>query len=136
VRTQIPDRKMMNFKHCLLALVILFAPPVWAGWTFVTQDVDGNSFFIDFETLRKEGNLRKVWGKTELSKVNKFDWSSTRQRNEFDCKNETKTILSVSAFSKGNLQGEKLFDANKITDKEDVAPDSVDWSILKLVCSK
>ena len=120
----------------LLALLMLFAPPAWAGWTFVTQDVNENSFFLDFETLRKDGNLRKVWQKVELAKANKFEWVSTRQRNEFDCKNETKTILSVAAFSKGNLQGERLFDANKITDKEDVAPSSVDWQILKLVCSK
>jgi hypothetical protein len=120
----------------LLALLMLFAPPAWAGWTFVTQDVNENSFFLDFETLRKDGNLRKVWQKVELAKANKFEWVSTRQRNEFDCKNETKTILSVAAFSKGNLQGENLFDANKITDKEDVAPSSVDWKILKLVCSK
>jgi len=120
----------------LLALLMLFAPPAWAGWTFVTQDVNENSFFLDFETLRKDGNLRRVWQKVELAKANKFEWVSTRQRNEFDCKNETKTILSVAAFSKGNLQGENLFDANKITDKEDVAPSSVDWKILKLVCSK
>ena len=75
----------------LLALLMLFAPPAWAGWTFVTQDVNENSFFLDFETLRKDGNLRKVWQKVELAKANKFEWVSTRQRNEFDCKNETKT---------------------------------------------
>ena len=120
----------------LLALLMLFAPPAWAEWTFVTQDVNDNSFSLDFETLRKDGNLRKIWQKVELAKANKFEWVSVRQRNEFDCKNETKTILSVAAFSKGNLQGEKLFDGNKITDKEDVAPSSVDWRILKLVCSK
>jgi hypothetical protein len=120
----------------LLALVMLIASPAWAEWTFVTQDVNDNSFSLDFETLRKDGNLRKIWQKVELAKANKFEWVSIRQRNEFDCKNETKTILSVAAFSKGNLQGEKLFDGNKITDKEDVAPSSVDWRILKLVCSK
>lgn len=120
----------------LLALVILIATPSWAGWTFVTQDVEENSFSIDFETLRKDGSLRKVWQKVELTKPNKFGHFSIRQRNEYDCKNETKSISSVAAFSKGNLEGEKLFEGNKITDKEDVAPSSVDWRILKLVCSK
>jgi hypothetical protein len=115
---------------------MLVASPVWAGWTHVTQDVDENSFSIDFATLRKDGNLRKVWQKVELAKPNKFGYVSIRQRNEYDCKNETKSISSVAAFSKGNLEGEKLFDGNKITDQEDVAPSSVDWKILKLVCSK
>ena len=120
----------------LLSLLMLITSPAWAGWTFVAQDIDGNSFFIDFETLRKDGNLRKVWQMTELTKANKFGYVSIRQRNEFDCKNETRSISSVAAFSKSNLEGEKLYDGNKITDKEDIAPNSVNWSILKLVCNK
>ena len=126
----------MNFKHCLLALVMLIASPAWAGWTFVTKDLEDNSFFVDFDTLRKDGNLRKVWQMIDLSTSNKFRWASTRQRNEYDCKNETKSILSFAAFSKKNLEGERLYDGNKISEKEDVAPDSVDWRVLKLVCSK
>lgn len=127
---------MMNFKSCLLAFVMMVASPAWAEWTFVAKSVEGDSFFIDFENLRKEGNIRKVWQKVELTKENKFKWLSLRYRNEYDCKNETISILSLTAFSEKNLVGERLWNGNKISEKDDIAPDSVDWSILKKVCSK
>ena len=125
----------MNFKLCLLAFVMI-ASPAWAGWTYVDTDVKDSQFFINFETLRKDGNIRRVWQKVEFTKATHLGWGSIRQRNEYDCKNETKSILSAAAFSRGNLEGERLFEANKIIEKEDVAPDSVDWRVLKLVCSK
>lgn len=126
----------MNLKFYLFAFVMTIASPAWSGWTFVAKSVEGDSFFIDFENLRKEGNIRKVWQKVELNKENKFKWLSLRYRNEYDCKNETISILSLTAFSEKNLDGEKLWNGNKISEKEDIAPDSVDWSILKKVCSK
>jgi hypothetical protein len=36
----------MNFKLRLLALVMLTVSPAWAGWTFVTKDLEDNSFFV------------------------------------------------------------------------------------------
>ena len=72
----------------------------------------------------------------ELADGHKLKWGSVRQRNEYDCKNETKNIMSASAFSQKNLGGVTLLESFKPTEKEDVAPGSVDWDILKLVCSK
>ena len=126
----------MNFKLCLLALVMLFASPAWAGWVYLSKDVKGNVFYLDFETLRKDGNLRRIWQMVELADGDKLKWVSTRYRNEYDCKNETRRMLSFASFSQKNLSGETLFENTKPTDAEDIAPGSIDWTTLKLVCSK
>lgn len=52
-------------KH-LLALVMLIASPVWANWTLVTDNDSGTKFYIDYSTIRKDGNLRKVWEVTDF----------------------------------------------------------------------
>jgi hypothetical protein len=119
----------------LIALVMLIAPPAWADWEFFMKDVKGTSFFLDFESLRKEGNIRKIWVKMELAAVNEFGWASFRQRAEYDCKEETKSVSSGDAFSKPNLGGNILYQVPKIA-AQDIAPQSVDWSILKIVCRK
>jgi hypothetical protein len=119
----------------LLALLMLIAPPAWADWVFFMKDTNGVSFFLDFESLRKEGNLRKIWIKMELPVVNEYGWASVRQRAEFDCKEERKSVLAGNAFSKPNFEGKILFEASKGA-AQDIAPQSVDWNLLKIVCRK
>ena len=120
----------------LLTLIMFIATPAWAGWTVVTKDTDNTSFFVDLDTLRIDGSLRKVWQKIELSAPNKSGWASARMRNEYDCKNETRRILSFASFSQKNLRGERLFEHTTPTSASDIAPQSIDWGVLKLVCSK
>lgn len=120
----------------LLALLMLIASPAWADWEYVNKDIDGNIFYLDFETLRKDGNLRRIWQMVELADGDKSKWVSTRQRNEYDCKNETRKILSFASFSQKNLKGERLFEHTTPTSASDIAPQSIDWGVLKLVCSK
>lgn len=120
----------------LLALVMLIASPAWAGWVYLSTDVKGNVFYLDFETLRKDGNLRRIWQMTEPADGDKLKWVSIRYRNEYDCKNETRRMLTFTSFSQKNLNGERLFENTKPTDAEDIAPESIDWTTLKLVCSK
>ena len=57
----------MNVKPYLLALVMLIVSPAWADWTLVSETTEGTKFYTDFSTIRKEGNLRKVWEVTNLS---------------------------------------------------------------------
>jgi len=89
------------------------------------------------ECLQNWGNanLRKIWIKMELPVVNQYGWASVRQRAEFDCKEERKSALAGNAFSKPNFEGKILFEASKGA-AQDVAPQSVDWNILKIVCRK
>ena len=129
----------MNFKSCVLTLVMLFASPAWAGWTFVTNSDEKSQYqyFLDFETLRKEGNERRIWQLVNHSSTNKYGWSSMRSRNLYDCKNDTVQILTMQTFTEPFASGKEVgIESRSPGSKSDVAPDTAGWTILKEVCKR
>ncbi len=120
----------------LLTLVVMMISPAWAEWTYVTSSESGGDRFIDVETIRKEGNLRRVWQLINFEKPNQYGWNSQRGRIEIDCKNETVQVLSSVAFAEKFASGKSLFETRKLDHEgpSDIPPDSVMWSIKEKVC--
>lgn len=123
-------------KPFLVSLLMLIASPAWAEWTYVVSSASGDERFIDMETIRKEGNVRKVWQLINFANPNQYGWNSQRGRIEIDCKNETVQLLGSSAFADKFAKGKAVFEAEKSSDPPtDIPPDSVMWTIMKKVCS-
>jgi hypothetical protein len=38
-----------------LTFTVMFSSTSFSGWTKVTESVDGNTFYVDFERIRKHG---------------------------------------------------------------------------------
>jgi hypothetical protein len=128
---------MMNFKRCLLALVIFIAPPAWAGWTYVTtSEGDDARYFLDYETLRKDGNVRRIWQLVNLPSNDKDGWGSVRSRIEYDCKNETSKLMSFTVFSENFSSGNQILSQDKEMPRKDIPPGSVNWTLFKEVCKR
>ena len=54
-----------------MLFTLMFSPPSYAEWTKVSEDVDGNTFYVDFDRIRKvDGNVY-YWGLTDYFKPNK-----------------------------------------------------------------
>jgi hypothetical protein len=125
---------MMNFKSCVLTLVMLIASPAWA-WEYVDTEIESrNQYFLNLETLRTDGNIKRTWQLINLAKADEYGWRSLRVRVEFDCKNETRQTLSYTAFSESFADGKVLFQNNTASAKTDIAPETVGWSLLQKVC--
>jgi hypothetical protein len=123
----------------LLALLMLFASPAWAGYVEVSKSNTGEIFLIDFETLRREGNRVKFWQMVnypEPRTLDKVAYSSFRSRNEYDCKQQQRRLLVATFFTGQDANGDAVFDDRTAAEWRDIAPGSVLWAIMKLVCSK
>lgn len=123
----------------LLTLLFLLSPSAWGGWTFVTNSNESppSKYFLDFETLRKEGNERRIWQLINMQPNDKYGWGSMRSRNLYDCKNETVQILTRKIFSEPFAEGKELMiGGDTPSPKSDVAPDTVGWTMLKEVCKR
>lgn len=120
----------------LLTLAMLITSPAWAGWSFVTSSEEDAEVLVDFETLRKEGNLRRIWQLYNLSPNDKNGWGSVRSRVEFDCKNETLKTLSYSVYSKQFASGSVIHRRDEEQPKRDIAPETISWTVLKEVCKR
>ena len=74
-------------KKCLLVLVLLLtAVPVQAGWIGVdTAGKSGETHYFDPETLRKEGQFRKIWILSSYDEKQKGGHNAVKTLYEFDC---------------------------------------------------
>lgn len=120
----------------LLVLAMLITSPAWAGWSFVTSSEEDAEVLVDFDTLRKEGNLRRIWQLFNLAPNDKYGWGSVRSRVEFDCKNETLKTLSYSVYSNKFASGSVIHRRDDEQPKRDIAPETISWTVLKEVCKK
>ena len=123
----------MRLVLCLL--LTLAATPAWAEWVKVSE-TDGNFFYIDPATIRRDGNLRKVWTINDLKQRHKDGTMSRRALYEFECKEERHRLLSISAHSDPMASG-KVLEIDSEPDKWSyIAPNTPGENILRRVCAK
>lgn len=122
----------------LLVLMMLVNLPVMANWELVSENENGQTFFVDFQTLRKEGNRVKFWRLLNYSKplnIKGLNILSIRSRTEVDCKEETSRILTLTAHSQQYASGSELWTEDEPDNKWIYAvPNSSFWTIFQQVC--
>ena len=108
----------------------------WAEWVMV--DVNENiQYFYDPTTIRKEGQIRRVWRLQNLMQPGKDGERSRRMRLEYDCKNERHNVLSFSYHSEHFANGKELSSEKGLPASwADIPPGTVGETMLKIVCSK
>lgn len=115
---------------------MLISNSVWADWTKLSEG-EGIDFYIDFDTVKVEGNHRKVWELLNFSKPqnrNGQELLSIRIRVEYDCKEDKSRVLAGTAFPRYFAGGIPIETSGEISNWKDLAPSSTGWVSLKSVC--
>lgn len=122
-------------KRLTLALIALtFNATVSAGWVKVGEDVNYEAFIAP-DNIRINGNFRKAWLIRNL-KSKEQAGQSDRLQMEYDCKEERDRTLYWSVHS-SRFAGSELLELDTEEKKwTPVPPYTIEWDILKLVCSK
>lgn len=121
-------------KTLLLAL-LLVTGPAWAEWVKIDSG-DLRDFYIDPQTIRIDGNLRRVWIIQNLKERDKSGALSRRAREEYDCKQERYRVLSFSSQSESMAGGTALFELEEPLKWRDIPPGSIGEAMLKIVCTR
>ena len=119
-----------------LSLALLFVSgSAFAEWSFLFESTSGNMYYIDPTTIRKDGNLRTFWAKTEFKKRLKGGSISGREKLEIDCKKEAVRLLAAATFADPKLRGE-LIESGDFPNGpfEAIAPATVDYAFMQRVC--
>ena len=116
-------------------LLVAFSNATWAEWQFLGEtegetDADATSFFFDATSIKKEGEIRRVWS------VSNRNNASQRHPLEYNCKKEQVRFLSYSKFSQPMAQGNILETDNFIGSWSYVAPKTIHEELLTRVCTK
>ena len=126
-------------KRLLMGLMLLMtATAARAEWTIAGGN-DNYIAYADRATIRRNGNLVKMWNLLDYKTVQTVaGWSYLTQsaQQEYDCKEEKKRILAFTWFD-GKMGSGKVVvsdsDTNRWTPN---LPGSVDEALWKIACGK
>lgn len=121
-------------KKYLILSLILISGSSWAQWSPVAVDVDGTIFNFDYSTLRKDGEMRKIWTLSNFIEKDPNGVMSSRVRMEYDCKNERNRYLSFKLFSDKNATGITVDSGDIPSPWKDIAPDTAAWRLMQTAC--
>lgn len=107
--------------------------PALADW-FKVDESNQIIAYIDPTTIRKDGNLRRVWVIHDLKQPDENGALSFRARQEFDCKQERSRTLSLSTHRGQMAEGGILLSLNTIEEWADAPPKTIIETVLQAVC--
>ena len=127
-------RKLTLLLTTLIFFSVMFQPSTsFAGWTKVSEDVDGHTYYVDFERIKKHDGYVYFWRLSDWLKPTEPGDLSVKVYTQGDCKKFRYKRLSFS-FHKEPMGGGTGKDEKPDKEWEYPPPDSVAEGILKSVC--
>ena len=118
-----------------LVFTVLFSSTSFAEWTEVVKDVDGNTYYVDYERIKKHDGYVYFWYLSDLLKPDSKGDLSYKSYNQGDCNLFRYKIVSDFFYKESMGQGTPV--SNNVPDKNwrYPPPGSSMETILKRVCS-
>jgi hypothetical protein len=129
-------------KKLTILLLLMVTTSVFAEWTKVTSSKGGeNTFYIDFETIKRKGHKVKMWDLYDFKTVKEGrggkGYLSSLMLHEYDCEEETIRLLDLHGYS-GNIKtGDNVFSHSNLKEEpKSIRPDTIDSVFYKIACYK
>lgn len=121
-------------RKVLLALAVLAPLSVWAEWVKVNETQHGTACYVDPTTIKGTGEFRRVWELLDYSAPGKSGNLSLSLFVEYNCKEHQVRALQATGFSGHMSQGNVLNISEGVSAWEDIAPGTVNESIMRYIC--
>lgn len=129
----------MKFPFTIFTLLFTMAlsSTSFAEWTKKAESIKGDTYYLDFERIRKHDGYVYYWTLGDYSTPTKEGFSSSVDYWRGDCELFRLKNLTQIGYQEQMGQGERL----RTVDTEDIGwtypnPDSVHEILLKNVCSR
>ena len=127
-------------KRLLLGLMLLVtAGAASAEWTRA-GDTDDYIQYVDVATIRRNGNLVKMWDLKDYLTVQKsatgFSYLSDKAQQEYDCKEEKARTLAYLWFSGQIGNGNVVYSNTNPGEWRPISPESIGEILWKIACGK
>ena len=134
-------RPFLTLPLALITLLVLRSGPAYAEWVkgAYTESEGGYTMWFDPDTIRRKGDLVKIWvlydHKTKQTVVGS-SYLSERVQQQYDCAEERYRFLLRTWFSGYMGTGDVVFNISNESEWEAVAPGSVGNAVWKVACDK
>lgn len=126
-------------KILVLLLLMVVSTTVSAEWTEVGGS-DNNTAYVDFETIKREGNNVKIWVLENFNTLQVADndkYLSIVKHSEYDCEEKTSRWLDFYSYSENMGAGEVVYSESNIKEEyHSIIPGSILETELNSACSK
>ena len=128
--------KKLTLIFILLFSTVMFSSPSFAKWTSVGTGVKGDTFYVDFDRIRKHDGYVYFWDMTDNLKPSDGDLSGSSYI-QGDCKLFRHKSLSFSFYKQpmGRGPAQVLKPHKEVQGWQYPSPNSISEVILKSVCS-
>jgi hypothetical protein len=124
----------------LIMLLVLSSEPVYAEWVLTSGDDEaGLAVYVDPDTIRRKGNLAKMWQLYDYKTVQTVAGDSLlsmKRFNEYDCTEERTRTLGYTWFSGNMGSGAVVYSTTEVQQWEPVVPRTINRTLWKVACSK
>ena len=126
---------MKKIIFTLLFSTLVFSSPSYADWTKVSTSVNGNTFYVDFDRIRKHDGYVYYWRLSDYLKPTKYGVLSAKSYSQVDCKAFRYKRLSISYYTNSMGNGTPSTSDTVQTEWNYPPPNSAIEIILNSVCS-
>jgi hypothetical protein len=123
----------------VLSLVVLSAG-VHANsrWVFVASSVDQNKFYVDLNSFQRSGDSVTFWNRSNFSNRDKDGNLSVKEQLTINCRTRELTTRYLMFYDDIDNNGKltSSFSTARHSVWEPIAPDTINWNIMKTVCKK
>ncbi len=124
----------------LITLLVLSSGPVYAEWVLTSGDDEaGLKVYVDPDSIRRKGNLAKMWQLYDYKTVQTVAGDSLlsiKRYNEFDCTEERTRMLAYTWFSGNMATGKVVYSTPDEQQWEPVVPRTINRTLWKVACDK
>lgn len=125
-------------KVILMMLLTVVSNSAMAEWIDVGSN-ENMTIYVDPATIQRAGNMAKMWHLTDFKTENKDmgeAYLSTKDQNEYDCKEAKLRRRASSQHSKNMGSGKVVYSDTYTTRWKPVPPDSGTEIMWKFACIK
>ena len=115
---------------------LMFSSPSYSEWTKHGKDPSGNTYYVDYESIRKHDGYVYWWDLMDYLKPDEVGVLSTKSYTQGDCEFFRKKHLSYSFHKEPMGRGTGFTHSPKNLEWEYPPPDSTIETSLKTVCSR
>jgi hypothetical protein len=124
----------------LITFLTLSSGAAYAEWVLTSGDDEaGLAVYVDPDSIRRNGNLAKMWQLYDYKTVQTVAGDSLlsiKRFNEYDCTEERTRMLGYTWFLGNMGTGKVVYSTTEKLQWESVAPRSINHTLWKVACSK
>jgi hypothetical protein len=120
-----------------LLLITFFVSKLAFGgtWNIVATSNGGNKFYIEKESISRNGNEVNYWVRVNLDKRHEQGYLSTKENWVTNCKTRDDNLKHIILFSDFDNMGTVIRQHNYPKEEwKPVSPDSIGADIMNFVC--